>query len=89
MDDGSGLNSGVKLSTQGFTKDECLFLIDLLKKEFNIKSTLHNVGKSKDKSRDLYSIYIWKESMPIFYDLISPYLIDEMQYKLNAWKISL
>lgn len=32
MDDGSGLNKGVKLATHGFTQQECQLLIDLLQK---------------------------------------------------------
>lgn len=85
MDNGSGLNKGVKLATHGFTKKECLFLVDLLKIKFNIKASIHNQGKSKDGTKNLYSIYIWKESMSIFYHLISPYLIPQMKYKLHSW----
>lgn len=89
MDDGSGLNKGVKLATHGFTKEECLYLVDLLKLKFHLKASIHNQGKSKDGSKNLYSIYIWKESMPIFYKLITPYLLPQMKYKLHSWNNSL
>jgi hypothetical protein len=58
MDDGSGLNKGVKLATQGFTKKECQFLVQTLNTKFNLKCSIHLQGKSKDGTRNLYAIYI-------------------------------
>lgn len=89
MDDGSGLNRGVKLATQGFTREECQFLVNLLNSRFHLKCSIHLQGRSKDGTRNLYAIYIWKQSMSDFYQLISPYLIPEMKYKLYYWNQSL
>jgi len=58
MDDGSKLNNGIKLGTCGLTKKECLYLVKSLHIKFGIKSTIHNVGKSKDGLRNHYAIYI-------------------------------
>jgi len=75
MDDGSlhnksqwgpaplGQADGAKLNTQGFTKEECIFLRDLLMELYDLKVTLNKTGVA-----DQYSLYIWKESMSKFYN---------------------
>jgi len=63
MDDGSLHNTfGAKLATQGFTKEECLFLKDLLTELYNLKVSINKTGTVNQ-----YSLYIWKESMPKFH----------------------
>ena len=77
MDDGSKVSKGLKLSTNNFYYSECILLINILYKNFNIKSSIQSVG-----SKDQYVIYIWKESMIDLYKIISPYIIPEMKYKI-------
>lgn len=78
MDDGSKLGKGLKFSTNSFTYDECLLLIKVLNENFNLKATVQYAG-----SKDQHIIYIWKQSMKDLRNIISPYIIPEMRYKIN------
>ena len=53
MDDGSKVGKGLKLSTNCFTYHECLFLINVLHKNFNLKASVQSAGSDKQ-----YIIYI-------------------------------
>jgi len=77
MDDGNRVGSGFRLNTQSFTKDENLFLIKVLKDNFDLDCTL------QIHSKNLYRIYILSKSMSKFKVLISPYFHESMMYKLN------
>lgn len=82
MDDGNKTGTGFRLNTQSFTKDENLFLMKILKDNFNLDCTL-NIH-----SKNLYRIYITTKSMPKFKDLVSPYFHESMMYKLNETDIN-
>lgn len=78
MDDGGKTSSGLKLATNGFQYDECLLLIKVLNNNFKLKaSVISAVVPNK------YCIYIWKESMNNLKEIIKPYIIKEMSYKIN------
>jgi len=77
MDDASKVGKGLKLCTNSFTYDECLFLINVLYKNFNLKASVQSAGRDKQ-----YIIYIWKQSMPDLFNIVSPYIIGEMKYKI-------
>ena len=51
-------------------------------KTFNIETTIHN---QKNKSGVQYLLYIRAKSRKTFYDLIIPYIIPSMEYKLEGW----
>lgn len=78
MDDGARVNKGLKFSTNSFTYDECLILIKALDDNFNLKASVQSAGNN-----DQYIIYIWKESMDNLRNIVSPYIIPEMKYKIN------
>jgi hypothetical protein len=44
---------------------------------FNLKVSVQSAG-----SKDQYILYIWKESMNDLRNIVSPYFIPEMKYKL-------
>lgn len=75
MDDGTKQTSGFILNTQSFSKADNLFLIQILKNKFDLDCSLH-------KDRDKYKIYIKKNSLPKFKELVAPYFHDSMRYKL-------
>ena len=77
MDDGSKVNSGLKLCTHSFTYLECLLLVKVLFDNFNLKSTIQSTGISEQ-----YHIYIWKESMPLLREIVLPYVHPSMKYKI-------
>jgi len=44
MDDGCTSGKGLKLSTNSFTYNDCLFLTTVLLNNFNIKATVQSAG---------------------------------------------
>lgn len=82
MADGSGtLHGSFRLASHSFSKEENLMLCDLLYKTYKIKATIHH-----EKAKNLYYIYIWKQSTPLFKSIINPYLKDSCQYKFRFVK---
>lgn len=77
MDDGAKVGKGLKFSTNSFTYNECVYLANLLHKKYNLKASVQSAG-----SKDQYIIYIWKESMKDLSEIVSPYIIPEMKYKI-------
>lgn len=75
-DDGGFHNSGVRIHTNCFTKEEVMILSLALQTKFNIKSTLH-------KNQNNVILYIKAESMPRLKKLLKPYLISSMHYKIG------
>ena len=76
MDDGTYKKPGVRIATNCFTKKEVELLKLALKTKFNIESTLH-------KNNDNYQLYIKQESMNLLKNLILPYVVPTMLYKLG------
>jgi hypothetical protein len=75
MDDGSkSREKDVYLNTQQFSLLDQKRLINYLRK-FGVKSRLN-------KDKKYYRIRLLKESIRIFMDIISPFVIPSMQYKL-------
>ena len=77
MDDGSKSRSSIYLNTQQFTKDEQLKLIDLLRNQFDIDSTLN-------KDKIYYRIRIWTQSVKRFTELVKTFVLEEFQYKFPS-----
>ena len=78
MDDGSRVSKGLKFSTNSFTYNECLMLVNVLSENFNIKASVQSAG-----SKNQYILYVWKESMNDLRKIVSPYIIPEMKYKIS------
>ena len=77
MDDGSKVSQGLKLCTNSYTYSECLYLIQILNNKFELKASVQLAG-----AKDQYIIYIWKESMSLLREIVNPYIIPEMRYKI-------
>ena len=77
MVDGAKVSKALKLTTNSFSYNDCLLLVKALHNNFNIKASIQSAGK-----KDQYLIYIWKESMTDLTNIVSPYIIPEMKYKL-------
>jgi ubiquinol-cytochrome c reductase cytochrome b subunit len=81
MEDGSRqMKQGVSIATNSFTLDEVLFLADILKVKYDLKCTVVNTG-----TKNQWRISIWKESMDKLGNLISPYLVPDMTYKIKGY----
>lgn len=79
MDDGSWTGHGILLHTNSFTKDDNLFLIDVLKKKFEINANLR-------KKNEYYIIYIKAESVNKVRTLTKDFIIKDFQYKIGLSK---
>lgn len=80
MDDGSiksKESKGIIFNTQCFNRLEVEHLIKVLQAKFDLQASLR-------KQKDGYQIYISGKSFEVFAELVSPYLIEEMKYKLPS-----
>jgi|GEM_PF-983914 len=80
MDDGKYGPSGFVLSVGDITTEEGSILIDLLRTKFGIETTFQN----HDIKKGYHVIYIRAESRSKFLELVSPYIISSMAYKING-----
>ena len=78
MDDGAKVGNSLKFVTNSFSYLDCFLIVKALNNNFNIKASIQLAGP-----KDQYMIYIWKESMTDLINIVSPYIIPEMRYKLN------
>ena len=78
MDDGYKRNdcNALRISTDLFTRLEQERLIECLKRNYGIGSTIHKKGKT-------YNIYIPESSAWKFVDTVRPYIIDSLLYKVS------
>ena len=76
MDDGSADGKQLRINTQSFTLGENLWLIKFLQATFGILSTV-NVDKGK------YRLRVRSSSMNLLKQLVLPYIIPSMLYKLS------
>jgi hypothetical protein len=80
MDDGGrGARTprGLVFNISGFSPTEHVFLKSLLFNVFGVVTSIHQHGKA-------HQLYVRAESFSRFSELISPYLIASMRYKLPA-----
>jgi heme/copper-type cytochrome/quinol oxidase subunit 4 len=78
MDDGSKTGSSVRIATNSFTLEEINELCKILFIKYNIIATAQKAGKNKG-----YILYIHKKSLDIFINLVNPYMINSLKYKLG------
>ena len=81
MNVGSSLNRGARIITNCFTLEEVNLLCNVLKNRYNIIATSNKC--EKDKS---HIIYIHVNSMKLFTNIIKPYLLPSLYYKLRSYK---
>lgn len=78
MDDGGKVGKGLKFSTNSFSYKDCLKLVSALDENFGIKSSIQSAGAGNQ-----YIIYVWKESMDILREIVNPYMVKQMRYKID------
>jgi len=77
-DDGCWTGYGVRIATNCFTLKEVKLLIYILKKIYNLNTTIQKIY-----IKDKYSIYIKKESISDLRKIVSPFMHESMKYKLG------
>lgn len=84
MDDGCFLpQGGIKLCTHSFTFEEISFLCDVLNKKYQLKCTVQKFGISKSTKKQQYILYINKKSIPALREIVLPFLVPSMHYKVG------
>ena len=78
MDDGARIQYGLKLCTNSFTFADCTRLVEVLHNLYGIKSSVQSAGVENQ-----YVIHIWSEAMPVVRELVRPYMVSSMLYKLG------
>ena len=78
MDDGYKRNdcNALRLNTDSFSLPEQRLLQSALEKNFEIKSTLHRKG-------EYWNIYIPESSVRRFVQIIKPYILPSIAYKIS------
>ena len=72
MDDGCLSDNHCIIATDGFSKEDIIFLQDAFLKRFLIKSSVKNGSK----------IAIKRESFNTFFSLVNPYILSSMRHKI-------
>ena len=75
MDDGGKVSSGMKLSTNNFTKQEVILLSNFINNKYNLKTTIQKA--------DQYIIYISKNDKLKIFNLVKDYIHPSMKYKFT------
>lgn len=86
MDDGGWVSGSksVRISTNNFTLQEVELLRDIFKTKFDLDCTIQLLSKAGGNTpKDKYSIYIKVSSLPKLRELVLPYMIPSMKYKLG------
>lgn len=86
MDDGcwvSGSKS-VRIATNNFTHEEVKLLVSMLYTKFGLDCTVQMLSKKGGNlPLDKYSIYVKVASLPKLRELVVPYMVPSMMYKLG------
>jgi hypothetical protein len=82
MDDGSKSGSGIRIATNKYTVQDVQRIAYILKKLYHIKATTQKCGTYTKHRSNQRILYITKNSVPTFYNIVKPYLIKQMLYKI-------
>ena len=77
MDNGSRHSKGLHLSVYEFSSADVDRLMNTLQNKFNFTCSIHYNRDNKP------CIYIFKESLDSLRDMVEPYFLDDMLYKLD------
>ena len=78
MGDGSISHKSARFATNCFTHTELDFLVSILKTKFDLDVTIQNSGKNKG-----HILYVKLDSMGNFKNIIKPYMLPSLLYKLG------
>lgn len=77
-------SKSVRISTNNFTFQEVELLRKIFKTKFDLDCTVQLLSKGKENtSKDKYSIYFKVVSLPKLRELVLPFMILSLKYKLG------
>jgi hypothetical protein len=78
MGDGKRVDSGgLRLCTNSYSLSEVVLLINVLIIRYDFKCTIHKAGP------DQFMIYIHKKSMDNLRNIVKPFIVSSMLYKIH------
>lgn len=83
MDDGYKSGRYLAFCTHSFTSPELERLRVMLDKKFNISTVLWSDGYRKGNNQKMYKIAVTQKSVPDLIDIMKPYIIESMKYKID------
>jgi len=83
MDDGYRCKQGVCIALLSFCFDDVVLFQKMLKQNFHLESTLQRVVNENKKVS--WRLYVPKNQMTLFVELVKPYLLESMLYKLGQY----
>lgn len=83
MDDGCGSVNSFEMSTHSFTEPELHRLQSVLLDRYGLHTSLWFAGYMKGNNQKKYKLAILKKSTQKLYDIVFPYIVDCMKYKLR------
>jgi len=86
MDDGGWVSGSksVRIATNNFTLQEVELLRDIFKIKFDLDCTIQLLSKGGgNRPKDKYSLYFKVASLPKLRELVLPFMIPSMKYKLG------
>jgi len=78
MDDGSKTNKTVRIATNCFQENDLEFLCKLLKDKYSLDLSVDKSGKNSGSI-----LYIKTSSLTTFTNIVKPYMLPSMYYKLG------
>lgn len=81
MDDGTNVKSGLRLCTYNFNYLEHEVLVKVFKDVYDLNCTIQN------RDNGQYCLYIKSESKQKLVNIVKPYIIPSMQYKIKWSKL--
>jgi len=82
MDDGYYKSKPI-FCTDNFSYNECLSIVNVLEKLFDIRSEVKYINRATVDGRKKYRIFVDKKSESCFFALIRPHIIPSMMYKVD------
>lgn len=77
IDDGRRVGKGLKFRTNSFTYSDCQLLRNVLFSRYSLRTSVQSAGVNNQ-----YVIYVFVESMPLLKEIVKPYMVSRMLYKL-------
>ena len=77
MQDGHRTSHGISLASNSFSYDDVVFLVQTLHQLYGLSASIHTFKEGT------YTIYIGKKDFLVIRDLIKPYIVPEMEYKIR------
>jgi len=78
IDDGSRVGNGIKWCTNCFSFEDCIKLSNSLYNIYGLKTSVQSSGKHNQ-----YHIYVFKESIPNLRNIVKPFIVNSILYKLG------